>query len=79
MQRFLVAAQRLVREVLGNKFQEEIQIDMRQLVEKDSNSKSPILLCSAPGFDPSYKVEALAKEMGVRHISVAIGSQEGFE
>jgi len=27
--RFLVAAKRLVREVLGEKFQEEIQIDMR--------------------------------------------------
>lgn len=36
-------------------------------------------MCSAPGFDPSYKVDALAKEMGVRHISVAIGSQEGFD
>lgn len=52
---------------------------MRQLVEKDTNSKSPVLLCSAPGFDPSYKVEALAKEMNSRLVSVAIGSQEGFE
>lgn len=48
-------------------------------MEKDTSSKSPILLCSAPGFDPSYKVDALAKEMGIRHISVAIGSQEGFD
>jgi len=38
-----------------------------------------VLLCSAPGFDPSYKVEALAKEMSARLVSVAIGSQEGFE
>ncbi|EAR94592.2 dynein heavy chain, cytoplasmic protein (macronuclear) [Tetrahymena thermophila SB210] len=77
--RFLVVAKRLVSKVMGSKFLEDIQIDMKQVVEKDSNCKSPILMCSAPGFDPSYKVDALAKEMGVRHISVAIGSQEGFD
>lgn len=52
---------------------------MRAVIEKESSAKSPILMCSAPGFDPSYKVDALAKEMGIRTISVAIGSQEGFD
>lgn len=64
---------------MGDKFMDDIQIDMRAVFEKESNCKSPILMCSAPGFDPSYKVDVLAKEMGVRTISVAIGSQEGFD
>ena len=51
---------------------------MKEVVSVESNCKSPILLCSAPGFDPSYKVESLAKEMGVKLLVVAIGSAEGF-
>jgi hypothetical protein len=34
---------------------------------------------SAPGFDPSNKVETLAKDMNVKLITVAIGSAEGFK
>jgi dynein heavy chain 1 len=42
-------------------------------------AKEPILLSSAPGFDPSYKVEQLSKEMHNKLFPVAIGSSEGFE
>lgn len=49
------------------------------MADKESSSKTPILLCSAPGFDPSFKVEQLAKEVGIRLTSVAIGSAEGFD
>jgi dynein heavy chain 1 len=52
---------------------------LKEIVENDSNAKSPILLCSAPGFDPSFKVESLAKEQNIKLISVALGSAEGFE
>jgi len=41
-------------------------------------SKEPILLSSAPGYDPSFKVESLSKELNSKMISVAIGSAEGF-
>lgn len=58
---------------------DENPLDLRQAVEKETISKTPILLCSAPGFDPSFKVEQLAKEMGVKLTSVAIGSAEGFK
>lgn len=30
---------------------------MKSVVEKEASNKIPILLCSAPGFDPSFKVE----------------------
>lgn len=49
------------------------------MVSKESNSKTPILLCSAPGFDASYKVDSLAKEINKKYTAVALGSAEGFE
>jgi dynein heavy chain 1 len=58
---------------------DETPIDMNFVVEKESSAKSPILLCSAPGFDASFKVENLAKEQNKKLASVAIGSAEGFE
>lgn len=79
--RFEQVAHKLISTVLTPMcFAEEaLQIDMKDVVSLQSTAKSPVLLCSAPGFDPSYKVEALAKELSVRLISVAIGSAEGFE
>lgn len=77
--KFLLAASRMINKILGEHFMEEIPIDMKNLVEKESNSYSPILLCSAPGFDASYKVDSLAKDLNKKYISVAIGSAEGFD
>jgi len=39
---------------------------MSHAVDNESSAKTPILLCSAPGFDPSFKVEMLAKDRNVR-------------
>jgi dynein heavy chain 1 len=36
---------------------DEMPIDMKWVVEKETTSRTPVLLCSAPGFDPSFKVE----------------------
>lgn len=77
--KFLFAANILINKILGEKFMDEIPIDMKHLVEKESDPKSPILLCSAPGFDASYKVDFLAKELNKKYASVAIGSSEGFD
>ena len=57
----------------------ERPVDMKHVVEKESSSRSPILMCSAPGFDASHKVDSLAKELNKKYSSVAIGSQEGFD
>jgi dynein heavy chain 1 len=51
---------------------------MRNAIEKEVTAKTPVLLCSAPGFDPSFKVEQVAKEANAKLLSVAIGSAEGF-
>jgi len=55
--RFDVIAVRIVEKILGKKFMEDVPIDMKHVVEKESSAHSPILMCSAPGFDPSFKVE----------------------
>ena len=36
-------------------------LEINDVVDRESNSKIPILLCSAPGFDPSFKIESLSK------------------
>lgn len=58
---------------------DEVPVDLKGVVEKESTARTPILLCSAPGFDPSFKVEQLAKEVSIKLVAVAIGSAEGFE
>jgi dynein heavy chain 1 len=64
----------LINLVLGEGFMNDHQIEMGDIVDTESSAKSPILLCSAPGFDPSFKVESLSKERSIRLIGVAIGS-----
>ena len=39
----------------------------------------PLLICSAPGYDVSGRVESMAKELSKELNSVAMGSAEGFE
>lgn len=41
-------------------------------------SKTPVLLCSAMGYDASTRVEDLAVEVNKEITSIAIGSAEGF-
>ena len=69
----------VVSNLLGDHFLDVPQIDLNKLVNVDTDPKTAILMCSAPGFDPSFKVEQLAKETNARLISVAIGSAEGFD
>lgn len=42
------------------------------------SSRTPLLLCSATGFDASGKVEDLSIELRREVTSIAIGSSEGF-
>lgn len=48
------------------------------MVSKEIAASSPICLCSVPGFDASYRVDALVASAAVKCTSVALGSQEGF-
>lgn len=76
--RFTHGAQEYVNLVLGEKFLKIPEVDLVRTVEKESNCHSPLLLCSAPGYDASFKVDHLAKTMNKKYQSVAIGSAEGF-
>lgn len=52
--------------------------DLGDIVATEVSPSSPITLCSVPGFDASFRVEALVKAMGAQSTSIAMGSQEGF-
>lgn len=54
-------------------------LEISDVVDRESNSKIPILLCSAPGFDPSFKIESLSKQRSIKLQAVAIGSGESLE
>jgi hypothetical protein len=53
--KFNPVAYELVQTVLGEECKEGITLDFKQLVQS-CKAKEPILLSSAPGFDPSFKV-----------------------
>lgn len=77
--RMMTSVNNFVRILLGEDFLTIPELDLRKLVENQTNCKSPILLCSAPGFDASSKIERLARDLGKRFLPIAIGSQEGFD
>lgn len=72
--RFLPAAERLVSTVLGpDVFQG--RDDLATIVDQVTASV-PIALCSNPGFDASYKVDALVEKQNATCANVAMGSDE---
>ncbi|KAL8439825.1 hypothetical protein Efla_004351 [Eimeria flavescens] len=52
---------------------------LREVVEKQASSTSPVLFVSSPGSDPSTLVTQLAAAEQQPLSSVAMGSKEGFE
>jgi dynein heavy chain 1 len=50
-----------------------------QVVEKDVQSNTPLILASTPGFDASWRVDTLAAQLNKPMRAIAIGSAEGFE
>jgi len=69
----------LIQKLMGERFVDIPQLDLANIVANQSSARSPFLLCSAPGFDASFKIDQLVKETGKKLASVAIGSAEGFE
>lgn len=51
---------------------------MIQFIGGGISPNSPLMLVSAPGFDASYRVEQLAKQVNKKYTAVAIGSPEAF-
>lgn len=73
--RFEFSINALVKRVIGINA-DMLTVDLSEIIA-ETNSKEPIILSSAPGFDPSFKVESIAAEGKLR--SVALGSAEGFD
>lgn len=69
-----------VRTVLGSKFVDIADTDVQLgfIVDKEIRASTPILLCSAPGYDASGRVDDLAVELSKPITSIAMGSAEGF-
>ncbi|OXA50597.1 Dynein heavy chain, cytoplasmic [Folsomia candida] len=68
----------LVDEVLGSDFIPPEDVNLSSIVESEVTSRTPVLLCSAPGFDASGRVDDLAAQKSQTLVSIAIGSAEGF-
>ena len=79
-ERTLNALEGYVCSVLGAGFEwrEHCRLDLKQMVERDSRSTAPLVLCSEAGQDASAKVDALAVTLNKSILSVAMGSAEGY-
>ena len=73
---FTKAAEDWVEEVMGENLVRGVEFDLASVVEKESTSRTPLLLCSLPGYDASGKVLAIAKNKKIQ--SLSMGSGEGF-
>jgi dynein heavy chain 1 len=69
--KFTITAHNFLRIVLGDRCIDDQTLDLKKVITS-VKAKEPILLSSAPGFDPSFKVES--KEINTKLVSVAIGS-----
>lgn len=78
--RIMSACEGYVYAVFGDTFpwRDHAQLNLQQLVECDSKSTIPIMVCSEIGQDISSKVDGLAVTMGKNLLQVAMGSAEGY-
>ena len=78
--RVIAAGHHLVDTVLGEAFMPagERELDLTKMVDTEVKASTPVLLCSALGFDASGRVDDLATELNRQITSIAIGSAEGF-
>ena len=77
--RMMNSIQQVLKDIFSDEFVNIPELDLAKAIKDETNSKSPILFCSAPGFDASTKIEALARQLNKKFLSIAIGSSEGFE
>lgn len=78
--RLLGGSARLVNAVFGPSFLRQEEFDFGDVIKTESRSSAPLLLCAAPGFDPSSRVDDLAANSNPKaYKPIAIGSAEGFD
>lgn len=52
--------------------------DLRQIIKEESKCDAPLLLCSAPGYDASKKIEAIYLNNDLQLDTVAMGNTESY-
>ena len=77
MDRFVPMAERFVEAVFGHELFEGSS-DLKDVVDQVT-ATTPISLSSSPGFDASYKVDALVESTRATCANIAMGSSEGLE
>jgi len=73
--RVQAAAHQFVTSVFGPTFMQvaEQELNLADVVDNEIKSNTPILMCAAPGFDASGRVDDLAAELNRQITSIAIG------
>ncbi|SBS80798.1 dynein heavy chain, putative [Plasmodium ovale] len=72
---------KLINIILGKDFlwiSELSTTDFEKYVKENASGNVPIVLISAPGFDPSNKVQQLSEKCRISLFSIAMGSEEGY-
>ncbi|KGO60550.1 Dynein heavy chain, domain-2 [Penicillium expansum] len=77
MDRFVPTAERFIEAVFGRELFEG-GADLKDVVDQVTATR-PIALSSSPGFDASYKVDALVEATRATCANIAMGSNEGLE
>jgi dynein heavy chain 1 len=77
MDRFVPTAERFIEAVFGREVFEGAA-DLKDVVDQVTATR-PIALSSSPGFDASYKVDALVEATRATCANIAMGSNEGLE
>lgn len=77
MDRFVPSAERFIEAVFGRELFEG-GADLQDVVDQVTATR-PIALSSSPGFDASYKVDALVEATRATCANIAMGSNEGLE
>lgn len=77
MDRFVPTAERFIGAVFGHELFEGSS-DLKDVVDQVTATR-PISLSSSPGFDASYKVDALVERTQSTCANIAMGSNEGLE
>ncbi|KAJ6102543.1 hypothetical protein N7486_004970 [Penicillium sp. IBT 16267x] len=77
MDRFVPTAERFIEAVFGRELFEGSS-DLKDVVDQVT-ATTPISLSSSPGFDASYKVDALVERTHATCANIAMGSNEGLE
>ncbi|EMR09626.1 hypothetical protein PNEG_02210 [Pneumocystis murina B123] len=78
MDRLIPAIEKFITDVFEENIFSHIFYDIKSLIENESTPQTPIVLCSVPGYDASYKIENFVNQVSVDCQSITMGSIEGL-